>query len=117
MVANNGCMFNCCKNEDDSFKTEYIVPQFVLQYFLEDSGRNDNIIGVKYMSIKVGRVSMKHYESDYRMYASYVIPVKSSTKTNEGFCSILNNQFEVTNTVSGKEHQMISNMIHDNGIE
>lgn len=103
------------KNEDDPFKPEYIIPQFVLQYFLEDS--IDDSIGIKYMSIKAGRISMKHYETDYRVYSNYVIPVKSSKISEEGFCSVLSNQFEVTNTVSGKEHQMISNIIVDNHIE
>lgn len=103
------------KNENDPFKPEYIIPQFVLQYFLEDG--IDDSIGIKYMSIKVGRISMKHYETDYRVYSNVVIPVKSSKKTDDGFCSTLSNQFEVTNTISGKEHQMISNMIEDNNIK
>lgn len=63
------------------------------------------------MSIKAGRVSMNHYETNSRVYANYVFPIKSSKKTEDGFCSVLSNQFEVTNTVSGKEHQMISRMI------
>lgn len=103
------------KNEKDPFKPEYIIPQFVLQYFLEDS--TDNSIGIKYMSIKAGRISMKHYETDFRVYSNYVIPVKSPDETMDGFCSVLTDQFEITNTVSGKEHQMISDMIEDNNIE
>lgn len=103
------------KNENDPFKPEYIIPQFVLQYFLED--KIDDSVGIKYMSIKAGRVSMRHYETDYRVYSNYVIPIKSSTETKDGLCNVLSNQFEVTNTVSGKEHQMISDMIEDNHIE
>ena len=103
------------KNENDPFKPEYIIPQFVLQYFLED--KIEDSIGIKYMSIKAGRISMRHYETDHRVYSNYVIPVKSLGETDDGFCCVLSNQFEVTNTVSGKEHQMISNMIEDNNIE
>lgn len=103
------------KNEKDPFKPEYIIPQFVLQYYLED--KIEDSIGIKYMSIKAGRISTKHYETDYRVYTNYVIPVKSSRETEDGFCSVLSNQFEVTNTVSGKEHQMISDMIENNHIK
>jgi len=103
------------KNEDDPFKPEYIFPQFVLQYYLEE--KMDDIIGIKYMSIKAGRVSMKQYESDYRTYANYVIPIKSLTGSLEEYCCELSNQFEVKNTVSGKEHQMISDMVDVNQIK
>lgn len=103
------------KNENDPFKPEYIIPQFVLQYFLED--KIDDSIGIKYMSIKAGRISMRHYETDNRVYTNYVITIKSSAETKDGFCSVLSNQFEVTNTISGKEHQMISNMVDNNHIE
>ena len=103
------------KNENDPFKPEYIFPQFVLQYFLEDNV--DDSIGIKYMSIKAGRVSKKHYETDYRIYTNYVIPIKSPKETKDGFCDILAKQFEVTNTVSGKEHQIISNILENNNIQ
>ncbi len=101
------------KNENDPFKPEYIIPQFVLQYILEEK---DDSIGIKYMSIKAGRISEKHYETDSRIYTNYVIPVRSSVKSADGFCKVLSEQFEVTNTVSGKDHQMISGMVRDNGI-
>ncbi len=103
------------KNENDPFKPEYIIPQFVLQYILEEN--KDDCIGIKYMSIKAGRISEMHYETDSRIYTNYVIPVKSSDKTADGFCRFLSEQFEVTNTVSGKEHQMVSNMVGDKGIK
>lgn len=102
------------KNEDDPFKPEYIFPQFVLQYFLEDN--IDDNVGIKYMSIKAGRISMKQYETDYRTYTNYVIPVKSLTNNKNGLCRVLTEQFEIKNNVSGKEFQLISGMMQDNQI-
>lgn len=103
------------KNEDDPFKPEYVIPQYVLQYFLEDT--TDKSIGIKYMSIKVGQISKKQYESDYRTYANYVIPITSSVADDKGFCSVLSNRFEIKRNISGKEHYLINNIVTENRIE
>ena len=107
----------CCsiavKNEDDPFKPEYIFPQFMLQYLLEE---RDEFVGIKYMSIKAGRISMKQYETDYRTYTNYVIPIRSEKATESGFCRTLTEQFKVANNISGKELQVVSDMIRENGI-
>ena len=107
----------CCsvavKNEDDPFKPEYIFPQFMLQYLLEE--RNE-FVGIKYMSIKAGRISMRQYETDFRTYTNYVIPTKSEKETEKGFCRILSEQFEIAKNISGRELQVVSDMARENGI-
>ncbi len=107
----------CCsvavKNEDDPFKPEYIFPQFMLQYLLEE---REDLIGIKYISIKAGRISMKQYETDYRTYTNYVIPVRSAEPTEDGFCKLLKEQFYISKNISGKELEIVSDMIRENGL-
>ena len=103
------------KNENDPFKPEYIFPQFVLQYLLNEI---DDCVGIRYMSIKTGRIPPRQYEADYRTYTNYVIPVKSVKSTDcTGFCNILSEQFEIGKNISGKELKMISGMMQDNQIK
>ena len=107
----------CCsvavKNEDDPFKPEYIFPQFMLQYLLEEQ---EDLIGIRYLSIKAGRISMKQYETDYRTCINFVIPTRSVEPDDEGFCTKLNEQFKIGKNISGKELQVASDMIRENGI-
>lgn len=107
----------CCsvavKNEDDPFKPEYIFPQFMIQYLLEE--RSD-LVGIRYMSIKAGRISMRQYETDYRTYTNFVIPTRSDKPNDKGFCKILTNQFKIAKNISGKELQVVSDMVRENGL-
>ena len=106
------------KSENHSFKPEYIFPQYFLQMILEKKNADFlNIDGIKYMSIKAGNISMKQYESDYRTYTNYVFPIKSSEPTKEGFCKELSSSFKIINNYSGKELQVISDMIREKGIQ
>ena len=104
------------KNEDDSFKPEYIFPQFMLQYLLEEA-IDDNCIGIKYISIKAGKVSKKQYESDYRTYTNYVIPIKTARKTTNSFCEFLEREFGIVRNYSGKELQILTDSIRTSGIK
>lgn len=61
------------KNENDIFKSEYIFPQFMLEYVLEEKGE---IIGIKYMSVKMNSISKEQYRTDPKTYINYVFPVK-----------------------------------------
>lgn len=107
----------CCsvaaKNEEDPFKPEYIFPQFMLQYLLEEE---DEIVGIKYISIKAGRVSMKQYETNYRTYTNYVIPSRNLNTTENGFCKTLSSQFSIFKNISGKELQVVSDMVRESGV-
>lgn len=104
------------KNEEDSFKPEYVFPQFMLQYLLEEVS-DKNCIGIKYISIKAGKVSKKQYESDYRTYTNYVIPIRTSDKTANGFCEFLEKEFGVVRNYSGRELQVLTDSIREDGIE
>lgn len=104
------------KNEEDSFKPEYIFPQFMLQYLLEEEKEKD-CIGIKYMSIKAGKVSKKQYESHYRTYTNYVIPIRTYKENANGFCDFLENEFAVVRNYSGRELQILTDLIRQTGIE
>ncbi len=103
------------KNQVDYFKPEYIFSEFLLQYLLEETTVND-YIGIKYMSIKAGKVSKKQYESEPKLYTNYVIPVRSFEGTKEGFCTILTKEFCVTRNCSGKELQVLTDFSKPKGL-
>lgn len=102
------------KNEDDSFKPEYIFPQFMLQYLLEEID-DEECIGIKYISIKAGKISKKQYESDYRTYTNYVIPIRTYFENGDGFCSFLEDEFGVVRNYSGRELQVLTDSIRESG--
>lgn len=102
------------KNEEDSFKPEYIFPQFMLQYLLEELNDTE-CIGIKYISIKAGKVSKKQYESDYRTFTNYVIPIRTSEANEKGFCKFLEKEFSVVRNYSGRELQVLTDSIRESG--
>ena len=106
------------KNKNDAFKPEYTFPQFLLQLIIEEKSADFiGIDGIKYMSIKAGWISMKQYESDYRTYTNYVFPIKSKKHTSEGFCMDLSSYFHIKNNYSGKELQVLSDLVREKGIK
>ena len=101
------------KNPSDTFKPEYIFPQFLLQCILEkDITEMSDIKGIKYMSIKAAQVSQKQYDADATTYTNYVIPVQS-IKSDSGLCKKLQDIFIIFKNYSGKELQIISDMIRE----
>lgn len=100
------------KNEDDTFKPEYIFPQFMLQYLLEKL-KPEKAIGIKYLSIKAGKITKNQYESDERVYSNYVIPIR--TNSNKGFCSFLLDEFKIINNYSGKELMILTDTMRLRG--
>ena len=102
------------KNEEDSFKPEYIFPQYMLQYLLEEI-KDEECIGIKYISIKAGKISKKQYESDYRTYTNYVIPIR--TIEDGEFCKFLEKEFIVARNYSGRELQVLTDSIRESGFE
>ena len=103
------------KSENDWFKPEYIFPQFMLQYLLEEM-KTEECIGIKYMSIKAGKVSKKQYESDYRTYTNYVIPIRTPNANSNGFCEFLENEFGIVRNYSGRELQVLTDSIRETGV-
>ena len=98
------------KNEKDPFKPEYIFPQYLLQYLLEGCA-DDDIIGIRYMSIQAGKISVEQYEEDYRTYTNYVFPITGHECNEKGFCPVLSKRFEIIKNYSGKELQILSDAI------
>ena len=106
------------KNEKDTFKPEYIFPQFLLQSIIEGKTEElKGIDGIKYISIKAGQISMKHYELDYSTYTNFVFPIRSKIPTDDGFCAELSNYFYIANNYSGKELQVLSDLVRKSGVE
>lgn len=106
------------KNEKDPFKPEYIFPQFMLQVILEKHKQNfEDVCGIRYMSIKAGKICMRQYESDYRTYTNYVFPIQSKESNKEGHCMFLSSLFQIERNYSGKELQIISDMIREGNIK
>ena len=103
------------KNEDDSFKPEYIFPQFMLQYILENSD-DDTLIGIKYFSMKAGNISQSQYKNEKRLYTNYVFPIRSNTPTPDGFCKFLDDEFTIVKNYSGRELEVLTDSIRKSGI-
>lgn len=100
------------KNEKDIFKPEYVFPQFMLQYLLEKMTPED-AIGIKYLSIKAGKITKKQYESDERVYSNYIIPIRNTA--DKGFCSFLQEEFKVIRNYSGKELMILTDTMRMKG--
>lgn len=105
------------KHPDDPFKPEYIFPQFVLEYVLDAIDEKSDLVGIKYASVKAAAVTKDQYKEDWRTYTNYVFPVRiSSTSKDEDICPILSNSFKIVRNYSGRELQILSDMIRKNGI-
>ena len=68
------------------------------------------------MSIKAGKVSKKQYESDYRTYTNYVIPIRTPNANSNGFCEFLENEFGIVRNYSGRELQVLTDSIRETGV-
>ena len=99
------------ENENDTFKPEYVIPQFMLQYML-DKTKPEDYIGIKYLSVKAGRTSTKQYESMEKNYVNYAIPIREA-RPGKNFCSFLERVFAVAKNYSGKELQVLTDMFRD----
>ena len=72
-----------------SFKPEYIIPQFLMQYI----STKEDIDGLKYMSTKVDYKNLGNVPA-----YNYVFPVKDIK--NKGYCNILKDTFFLTEPTS-----------------
>lgn len=77
------------QRETASFKPEYIISQFLMQYV----STKDDIDGVKYFSTKVDYSKIKNVPA-----YNYVFPVKSAKK--DGYCKHLNENFHLSEPTS-----------------
>ena len=96
-------------HEGNPFKPEYIFPQFVLEHILKK--KNDNeIVGIKYASIKASLICQKQFDDDWHTYVNYVFPSRSDSMSG-GRCEILNERFPIENNRSGRELQILTRML------
>ena len=104
-------------HEDDDFKPEYIFPQFMLEYVLTMNNTKDyELIGIKYSSIKAAQISSKQYSEDWRTYTNYVFPVRSFIVNSSSECPYLHKYFKITNNYSGKELQILTDIVRKSNI-
>lgn len=82
------CSFNVFKRED-VFKPEYLIPQMVLQWIIE----NKNIDGIQFKSNRI-KISNQNIGS----FNNIAIPVQTSKEN--GFCDILKNKIKLTSPLS-----------------
>lgn len=94
-------------DESVPFKPEYIFPQFVLEYILENKL---DYIGIKYASIKTFSICEKQYEEDRRTYINYVFPTHSN-EMKDVLDNELQNMFNIVKNKSGKELEIMTSMI------
>ena len=72
-----------------SFKTEYIIPQLLIQFVGASNKEDDAIRGVKFPSSK-----LPYDTDDDHRHFSYVFPIVKSNST--GFCSYLSDVFHLS---------------------
>ncbi|MFD1630568.1 hypothetical protein [Pseudopedobacter beijingensis] len=72
-----------------SFKTEYIIPQLLMQFIGASNKGDDAIRGVKFPSSK-----LIYNTDDDHLHFSYVFPIVKSNTV--GFCSFLSNVFHLS---------------------
>lgn len=101
----------CVRDENGSFKPEYIISQMLLQWLiieidvLRGSYWAD---GIKYFSVKATSNKSTSYQLQLnypRLYVNYVFPIRDSDK-EQGLCSKLQEKFIVTSTISGRTIQL-----------
>jgi hypothetical protein len=82
---------NVVLNRDAPFKPEYIIPQLLLQWVVNQK----ELDGVRFFSTKYnGKIPVLHFGN----FSNLVIPIKKSKK--EGFCDELKSRIRLTNPVS-----------------
>lgn len=80
------------KEKDAKFKEEYIIPQHLTQWIIE----NNFCDGIRYFSTKLG----DEYFGSLGLEINYVFPAK--TCASSGFCTKLKSLFKMTEVVSWK---------------
>lgn len=99
------------RNESGSFKPEYIFPQFLLEY-IQKNQKFEDIVGVKYASIKAATVCKKQLEDDWHTYVNYVFPARSD-KMIDKKCELLERTFKIDKNYSGRDLQILTRIIEN----
>lgn len=92
-------------NHNSNFKPEYIFPQFLMEYISSGEIQNENVIGIKYPSVKV----MSHHfdENAWKLYTNYVFPTTMDIDKDVDD-DVLDKVFTVEKTFSGKTIDILS---------
>lgn len=89
------------KKEKAEFKQEYILPQLLLEYIINETTlNNDIVIGIKYFSTKINVWDMivnNDYDS-LQKACNYVFPARDP-QTQDGHCNLLSDCFEVVEII------------------
>ena len=99
------------RNESGSFKPEYIFPQFLLEY-IQKNQETEDIVGVKYVSIKAATVFEDQLKDDWHTYVNYVFPVRSDEMIGKS-CKLLERTFKIDNNYSGRDLQILTRIIEN----
>lgn len=75
-------------NNDAYFKSEYIFPQFLMEWI-----RKENLDGLKYLSTKINIEEAKEILS-YPLFINFALPIKE--RLQNGYCNKLKNYFKIT---------------------
>ncbi len=89
------------KEDEAKFKKEYILPQLLLEYIINESILKENkVIGIKYFSVKENFLEYFEKGDFYNMQkiCNYVFPTMDA-KNSEGYCTQLNKLFEVVEII------------------
>lgn len=85
------------KENDAKFKKEYILPQLLLEYIINESILEESkVIGIKYFSVKENFLDSFANGDFYSLQkiCNYVFPARDAKNSN-GYCTQLNNMFEI----------------------
>lgn len=99
------------RNESGSFKPEYIFPQFLLEY-IQKNQKDEDIVGVKYVSIKAATACEKQLGDDWHTYVNYVFPARSDEMIGKN-CKLLERTFKIDNNYSGRDLQILTRIIEN----
>ncbi|WP_113663748.1 hypothetical protein [Pedobacter nanyangensis] len=82
-------------NTSDSFKPEYIIPQFFMQYIFEKNNSSETPFGVSFISSRTPSLNQNR-SVDANMYRNYVFPTNPGVN---GYCEKITKNFELTDVV------------------
>ena len=98
-----------CNHDNNAFKPEYIFPQFLLEHIMKGK-KSEEYVGIKYASIKTASICQRQFEEDWHTYVNYVFPSRSDSMS-EKKCEVLNDRFKITHNRSGRELQVLADML------
>lgn len=85
-------------NRKGNFKPEYIIPQMLLEYIIQD----EEIDGIKFPSTKINYDNLKNIQA-----YNYVFPIKKNE--DSGFCAILKEKFQLSSPSSLELEELLNN--------